>query len=128
VNIGHLSVRRPVLAIVLSVFLMIAGGLAYLGLPVAEYPEVAPPTVVVQAQYPGASAQVVADTVATPLEQEINGVENMLYMYSQSTADGRMSLTVTFALAPTSMWRRCWCRTVSRSPRRACRRRSGASA
>ncbi len=76
-NIGHLSVRQPVLAIVLSVFLMIAGGLAYLGLPVTEYPEVAPPTVVVQAQYPGASAQVVADTVATPLEQEINGVEYM---------------------------------------------------
>jgi multidrug efflux pump subunit AcrB len=98
VNIGHLSVRQPVLAIVLSVFLMIAGGLAYLGLPVAEYPEVAPPTVVVQAQYPGASAQVVADTVSTPLEQEVNGVENMLYMYSQSTADGRVSLTVTFAL------------------------------
>jgi multidrug efflux pump subunit AcrB len=97
-NIGHLSIRQPVLAIVLSIFVLIAGGLSYLGLPVTEYPEVAPPTVVVNAQYPGASAQVVADTVATPLEQEINGIENMLYMYSQSTADGRMSLTVTFRL------------------------------
>ena len=69
-----------------------------LSLPISEYPDVVPPTVVVATSYPGASAQVVADTVATPIEQEVNGTEGMLYMSSQSTADGRMSLTVTFRL------------------------------
>ena len=74
------------------------GAAAYLALPVAQYPEIAPPTVQVTASYPGASAEVVSDTVSTPLEQEINGVEGMLYMVSQATADGQLSLTMTFAL------------------------------
>src|SRR5207253_7286792 len=78
--------------------LLLVGGIAYLGLPVAQYPEVAPPTIVVRASYPGANAQTVAETVATPLEQEINGVEDMLYMSSYSTSDGNMSLTITFRL------------------------------
>jgi hydrophobe/amphiphile efflux-1 (HAE1) family protein len=98
VNIGSLSIQRPVLALVLSIFILIVGALAYTGLPVSEYPEVAPPTVVVHASYPGASAQVAADTVATPIEQEINGVEDMIYMYSQSTGDGQVNITVTFKL------------------------------
>jgi hydrophobe/amphiphile efflux-1 (HAE1) family protein len=98
VNIGRLSIERPVLALVLSIFVLIVGVLAYFGLPVSEYPEVAPPTVVVHASYPGASAQVAADTVATPIEQEINGVEDMIYMYSQSTGDGQVNITVTFKL------------------------------
>ncbi|MDO9711872.1 efflux RND transporter permease subunit [Paracraurococcus lichenis] len=97
-NLGVLSVRQPVLACVLSLVLLIVGGLSMLALPISEYPDVVPPTVVVATSYPGASAQVVADTVATPIEQEVNGTEGMLYMSSQSTADGRMSLTVTFRL------------------------------
>lgn len=97
-NIGHLSIRQPVLAMVLSIVLLIVGGIAYTTLPVAEYPQVAAPTVVVTTTYPGASAQTVADTVATPIEQEINGVEDMLYMYSQATSDGRLTITVDFKL------------------------------
>ncbi|MDB5396905.1 MAG: multidrug efflux transporter permease subunit [Rhodospirillales bacterium] len=97
-NIGRLSIERPVLALVLSIFVLIVGVLAYFGLPISEYPEVAPPTVVVHASYPGASAQVASDTVATPIEQEINGVEDMIYMYSQSTGDGQVTITITFKL------------------------------
>jgi hydrophobe/amphiphile efflux-1 (HAE1) family protein len=97
-NLGHLSIRQPVLAMVLSIVLLIIGGIAYFTLPVAEYPQVAAPTIVVTTQYPGASAQTVADTVAAPIEQEINGVEDMLYVYSQSTSDGALTITVTFKL------------------------------
>ncbi|MDB5372825.1 MAG: transporter [Belnapia sp.] len=97
-NLGVVSVRQPVLACVLSLVLLIVGGISLLSLPISEYPDVVPPTVVVATNYPGASAQVVADTVATPIEQEVNGTEGMLYMSSQSTGDGRMSLTVTFRL------------------------------
>jgi hydrophobe/amphiphile efflux-1 (HAE1) family protein len=95
---AHFFVDRPIFAAVLSIVLLLVGGIAYLRLPVAQYPEVAPPTIVVRASYPGANAQTVAETVATPLEQEINGVEDMLYMSSYSTGDGNMSLTITFRL------------------------------
>jgi multidrug efflux pump subunit AcrB len=98
VNLSHFFVDRPIFATVLSVFVIIVGAAAYFTLPVAQYPEIAPPTIVVTASYPGASAEVVSDTVSTPLEQEINGVENMLYMISQATADGNLQLTITFAL------------------------------
>ena len=94
----HFFVDRPIFAAVLSIFITLMGALAYRSLPVSQYPEVAPPTVQVRAAYPGASAEVVADSVAAPLEQEINGVENMLYMQSQSTGDGNLSITITFAL------------------------------
>jgi len=97
-NIARFFVDRPIFAAVLSLVITLLGGLAYLGLPVAQYPEVAPPTVVVTATYPGADAQTLADTVATPLEQEINGVENMLYVASSATSDGRVQITVTFKL------------------------------
>jgi len=97
-NLGSLSINRPILAMVLSIVLVIVGAIAYTTLPVAEYPQVAPPTVVVTAQYPGASAQTVSDTVATPIEQEINGVEDMLYVYSQATSNGQLNITVTFKL------------------------------
>jgi HAE1 family hydrophobic/amphiphilic exporter-1 len=97
-RLSHFFIDRPIFATVVSVFITLIGGVAYFTLPVAQYPEIAPPTVVVTATYPGASAEVVSNTVATPLEQEINGVEDMLYMVSQATGDGNLSITVTFAL------------------------------
>jgi multidrug efflux pump len=75
-----------------------AGALALFQLPISEYPQVVPPTVVVHAAYPGANPKVIAETVASPLEQQINGIEDMLYTFSQATSDGRMTLTITFAL------------------------------
>ncbi|HWL51368.1 MAG TPA: multidrug efflux RND transporter permease subunit [Chthoniobacteraceae bacterium] len=97
-NFAQFFVTRPIFAAVLSILIVIAGGLAYLGLPIAQYPEIVPPTVQVSATYPGADAATVALTVAAPIEQEVNGVENMLYMSSTSTNDGAMTLTITFKL------------------------------
>ncbi|MET4675219.1 MULTISPECIES: efflux RND transporter permease subunit [unclassified Luteibacter] len=97
-KIAQYFVNRPILAGVLSVLFLIAGGIAVFRLPISEYPEVVPPTVVVKASYPGANPKVIAETVATPLEEQINGVEGMLYTSSQATSDGQMTLTVTFAL------------------------------
>jgi gold/copper resistance efflux pump len=96
VRFTHFFVNRPIFASVLSALLLIVGGLSLTQLPLSEYPAVTPPTVVVRAAYPGANPKVISETVAAPLEQEINGIEGMLYMSSQSTTDGRMSLTVTF--------------------------------
>ncbi|MGC3938680.1 efflux RND transporter permease subunit [Roseobacter sp. EG26] len=95
---GRFFVGRPVFAIVISILLTIVGIISYTQLPVEQYPEIAPPSIVVRASYPGADAETVAATVATPLEQEINGVEDMLYLSSYSTADGSMSLSITFEL------------------------------
>ncbi|MGC1550095.1 MAG: efflux RND transporter permease subunit [Rhodanobacter sp.] len=97
-NVAQFFVDRPIVAAVLSLIIVIAGSIAVFRLPISEYPEVAPPTVVVRANYPGANPEVIAETVATPLEEQINGVEGMLYTSSQATSDGAMTLTVTFAL------------------------------
>ncbi|MEM8826350.1 MAG: efflux RND transporter permease subunit, partial [Pseudomonadota bacterium] len=94
----HFFIERPIFAAVLSILIVLVGAISYGALPVAQYPEIAPPTITVTATYPGAGAEVVADTVATPIEQELNGVEDMLYLSSQSTDDGRLTITVTFAL------------------------------
>jgi hydrophobe/amphiphile efflux-1 (HAE1) family protein len=94
----HMFIDRPILATVVSVFITLVGLGSLFILPVAQYPEIAPPTVQITTSYPGASADVISKTVATPLEQEINGVENMIYMSSQSTGDGKLTITVTFAL------------------------------
>ncbi len=97
-NISRFFIDRPVFAGVLSVIIFVSGLLALRALPISEYPEVVPPQIVVRANYPGASPKVIAETVATPIEEQINGVEGMLYMGSQATTDGLMTLTVTFRL------------------------------
>lgn len=93
---AHFFISRPRFAAVISIIIVIIGVLAYFALPVSQYPEIAPPTITVTATYPGAAPEIIADTVATPIEQEVNGVEGMLYMTSQSTSDGVMTLTITF--------------------------------
>ena len=97
-NFSQFFIKRPIFAAVLSLVILIAGGIALFQLPISEYPEVVPPTVVVHANFPGANPKVIGETVAAPLEQAITGVEHMLYMSSQSTADGKLTLTITFAL------------------------------
>ena len=97
-RISHFFIDRPIFAAVVSIVFVIIGGVSFARLPVAQYPEIAPPIINVSGQYPGASAEVVASTVVTPIEQQINGVENMIYMSSNSTADGRFSIAVTFDL------------------------------
>lgn len=97
-NLSTFFIHRPIFAGVLSLLIFIGGAIAVWQLPITEYPEVVPPTVVVTANYPGANPKIIAETVASPLEQEINGVEDMLYMSSQANSDGRMTLTITFAI------------------------------
>src|SRR5258705_7356328 len=97
-NLSKFFIDRPIFAGVLSLLILISGLIALRFLPIAEYPEVVRPAVLVRAQYPGANPKVIAETVAMPIEESINGIENMLYMNSQATTDGRLTLTVTFRL------------------------------
>ena len=97
-NMSRFFIDRPIAAIVLSALIVIAGALSLGGLPLTEYPQVTPPTVVVRAVYPGANPKVIAETVAAPLEQEINGVEGMLYMSSQASGNGSLTVTVNAPL------------------------------
>ncbi len=97
-NFSDYFIKRPILAGVLSIVIFLVGLIAMWRLPISEYPEVVPPTVVVRASYPGANPKTISDTVAAPLEQAINGVEHSLYMFSQATSDGMMTLTITFAI------------------------------
>src|SRR2546421_2805662 len=99
-SLSRFFVDRPVFAGMISLAIFLVGLIAVFQLPISEYPEVVPPSVLVRAQYPGANPKVIAETVATPIEEQINGVEGMLYMSSQATTDGLMTLTVTFKLGP----------------------------
>src|ERR1700751_3724352 len=94
--ISKFFIERPVLANVIAILMILIGAVALYDLPTAQYPNIVPPTVQVTTSYPGASAETIARTVATPLEEQINGVENMLYMNSQSTGDGNLPIPVTF--------------------------------
>src|SRR6201996_2129959 len=97
-RLSRFFIDRPIFAAVIAVIITIVGAIASVSLPVAQYPEVVPPTVTVTASYPGASAETMAETVAAPIEQEINGVDDMLYMSSTSTGDGNVTITVTFKI------------------------------
>src|SRR6476620_2449135 len=97
-NFSDFFIKRPIFAGVLSIVIFLVGAIALFRLPISAYPEVVPPPVVVRASYPGANPRAISATVAAPLEQAINGVEHSLYMFSQATSDGAMTLTITFAL------------------------------
>jgi multidrug efflux pump subunit AcrB len=120
-RLSHFFIDRPIFAAVISIVIVILGGVSFFRLPIAQYPEIAPPVINVTGQYPGASAETVASTVVTPIEEQINGVENMLYMSSNSTSDGPSASRSRSTSAPISILRRSRSRTEPRSLSRDCR-------
>ena len=121
-------IDRPVLANVIALVTMLLGGIALFNLPVAQYPPITPPTIQVTANYPGANAKTLVETVALPIEQQVNGVENMLYMQSTCTSDGRYSLIVTFKVGTDLDPLRSLCKTASPRRSRNCHRRYSSKA
>ena len=126
--ISKFFIERPVLSNVIAILMILIGGVALFNLAVAQYPDVVPPTVQVTTRYPGASAKTVIDTVALPIEQQVNGVEDMLYLYSQATSNGQLTITATFKLGTDLDRPRCWCKTASRLRSRGCLKRCSATA
>lgn len=119
-------IDRPIFAWVIALVIMLAGGLSILSLPVNQYPAIAPPAIAVQVSYPGASAETVQDTVVQVIEQQMNGIDNLRYISSESNSDGSMTITVTFERAPTPTSPRSRCRTSCNWPPRYCRRKCSA--
>ena len=111
--LSRFFIDRPIFAAVISILITLAGLVFVWQLPIAQYPEITPPTVQVSCLYPGASASVVSETLAAPIEQQILGVENMLYMSTQCTNDGGCSISVTFEVGTDWIWPKSWCRTGS---------------
>jgi multidrug efflux pump len=117
---ANFFIDRPIFAWVIALFILVLGGVSITQLPVAQYPPVAPPTIVVSAAYPGAAAQTLEDSVLAVIEREMNGAPGLIYMESVAQANGSGSLTLTSKAAPMPTWRRWRCRTAWRAPARAC--------
>ena len=121
---SNFFIKRPIFAIVVSLVIVISGLISMFQLPIEQYPNMAPVQIMVTATYPGADAKTVAETVAAPIETQVNGVDNMIYMTSSSSSTGTMMLTVFFDIGTDPILRRCRCKTVSISHSRTCRTKS----